>query len=147
MISRISDSGGLTFALFYLRFTPYSSPRFFVLTLYFSPLSLTVLNFAAIISPYAGPQRFYPCTNSFFRFSTLQQYLQIIRMDRAHLCLFPLNIAIPNQRHQRLLKRERSFLLRQRYLLLQMLQGIPPDVVPRPITHHQQLRRGHAPAI
>jgi hypothetical protein len=52
---------------------------------------------------------------------------RLVRIDRAHF----------NELCERLLERERARLPRDRDLLMQMLQRIRANVLPRPVVHHQ----------
>ena len=60
--------------------------------------------------------------------------------------LAPLDDAGAHQSRQAFLERNRPDLARERDLLMQVLQGVAPDVLPRAVAHHQQLGGGHAAA-
>jgi hypothetical protein len=64
-------------------------------------------------------------------------------MGRAQARLVPIDRADLDELCQRLLEAKRSRLPCDRDLLLQMLQRILANVLPRSVAHHQQLRCGH----
>src|SRR6516162_699347 len=77
----------------------------------------------------------------------LQKDIQIVGMNRAKLSVFAFDAPAADERYQGFLQGERAAFFREWYLLVEVLQIVFTDVLPRAVSHHQEFRRRHAPAV
>jgi hypothetical protein len=67
----------------------------------------------------------------------LQEDIQVVRMNGAKLRVLFFDFAVPNQRHKRFFQSERAPFLGKRDLLMEVLQIVSANVMPRAISNHQ----------
>ena len=67
--------------------------------------------------------------------------LEFINMRRTRVRLAPIDQALLDEAGKRFLERERPVPARDGDLLVQVLQGVPSNMLASTITHHEEFRR------
>src|SRR6185312_11035730 len=67
-----------------------------------------------------------------------QHGFQIVSVDGIHQSILAVDVSLQDKFHQRLFQAERTHLLTDRNLLMQMLESVAADMLSRRIIHDQQ---------
>src|SRR5688500_7033903 len=81
-----------------------------------------------------------PVASIFCAHPRTEQLLEFLGMWCTRDRLAPLDEPLPDQVGERFLEGEGAVFAGDCDLLMQVLQGVLPHVLPRPVAHHQQLR-------
>ena len=74
-----------------------------------------------------------------------RELLELVDMRGPIMSVAPLHHPVLHEPRERFFERKGATASRDRDLLMQVLQGIPPDVLARPVTYHEEFRAGTTP--